>query len=336
MRLKQIIFAISMLSGILQPVLATNSANDILIAVRAHSGKPAAMKQWGPTIDYLNQALPSYRFVMTPYTSLKRQLADAKANRFHFLLTNPATYAELELTVGARALLTLINNRRGSAQTRFGSVIFTHVEHTDILSIQDLKHKDFVAVNPLGFGGWRVGLKILKDHGIDPETDFASLKFTGKQPAVVEAIRDKKAHAGIVRTDMLERMASKGQLDLRLVRILNQQSTPDFPFFHSSPLYPEWPFAVMPQTSKELAEQVKQALLKIERTDPAAKAGKYMGWSLALDYHPVKQLLGELGVAPFTDEKPDQLMAYLLLGLSTLLLILYAVRHYTNKRSRRK
>lgn len=316
--------------GLIQPEPANTGNDEIRIAVRAHSGENQAAKKWDPTVDYLNQVLPQHRFVMVPYTSLKQQLADAKANKFHFILTNPATYVELEVSMGTRAMLTLINNRRGTAQTRFGSVIFTHAEHTDILEIKDMKGKDFLAANPIGFGGWRIGLKILKEHGIDPESDFTSLGFTGSQPAVVEAVMNKKAHAGIVRTDMLERLAGKGKLDLRNIRILNQQSTPGFPFFHSTRLYPEWPFAVMPNTSTELAEQVKQALLKLNATYPAAKAGKYVGWAPALDYRPVKNLLRDINVAPFAGEKPDVMIFYILPGMLALFIVFYAFKRYSN------
>lgn len=317
----------------MQPVLASPGNDEIRVAVRAHAGEQQAIKKWGPTIDYLNQTLPQYRFVMLPYINIKQQLVDAKAQRFHFFLTNPSTYVELEVNAGASAMLTLINNRRDTAQTRFGSVIFTHVGQADILDIRDLKGKNFLAVSPLGFGGWRVGLKVLKDHGIDPVTDFASLKFTGNQYAVVKAIINKKAHAGMVRTDMLERLADKGEINLRNIRILNQQSTPNFPFFHSTQLYPEWPFAVMPHTSKELAEQVKQALLKLNASFPAAKAGKYVGWALALDYRPVKNLLQDIGVSPFSKEKPALLIFFVLLGLGTLFIAFYIFKRYSDNRA---
>jgi len=311
----------------------SGQAEEIRIAVRAHAGEQHAIKKWQATIDYLNQALPAHHFTMIPYTSLKQQLADARASRFQFLLTNPATYVELEADVGAKAILTLINNRHGTAQTRFGSVIFTHVENTDILEIKDLRGKDFLAVNPLGFGGWRVGLKVLKEQGIEPHSDFASLQFAGKQPKVVAAVRDKKVHAGMVRTDMLERMADQGKVDLRNLRILNQQTTPDFPFFHSSALYPEWPFARMPAASAKLTEQIKQALLKIDRTHPAAITGKYMGWTPALDYTPVKILLMELGISPFAAKSPARKIFYWLIALSALFIVLYAFYQQRNKKT---
>lgn len=73
---------------LLLPVTKASLAEEILIAVRAHAGEQRAITKWQPSIDYLNQSLPEYRFVMLPYTSLKQQLADAKLNRFHFVLTN--------------------------------------------------------------------------------------------------------------------------------------------------------------------------------------------------------------------------------------------------------
>lgn len=316
---------------LLLPVTHDVVAQEFRVAVLAYAGKQHAVNSWGPTIDYLNQTLPQHHFEMILYTSLNKQLDDARRKKFDFLLTNPSTYVELEASGDARAILTLINDRNGTAQTRFGSVIFTHIDHTDILQLRDLKGKNFMAVNRLAFGGWRVGLKVLQDHGIDPDADFASLLFDARQPDVVRAVLDKRVHAGMVRTDMLEQLAKKGDIDLRTVRILNQQSTPGFPFFHSSALYPEWPFAVMPETPPESAEQVKQTLLKISNTHPAALAGKYMGWTEALDYQPVRDLLRDVGVAPFAGHKTDMRLIFLLSGLSVLFVALYAFSRYSSK-----
>ena len=109
------------------------------VAVRTHSGIETGLAQWQPTIDYLNQSLPGLRFQMVPYPKLAQQLEDARRQRFQFLLTNPATYVEIRQAVGARALVTLINKRHHSAQSRFGSVIFTRADRDDILDIADLK-----------------------------------------------------------------------------------------------------------------------------------------------------------------------------------------------------
>ena len=331
MYLQSTIFLCIALLGLGHTGHVSGKVDTVPVAVRANAGEAQALQQWGATIEYLNQAVPGHQFVIQPYASITQQLKDANDKKFAFLLTNPATYVELEASHGAKAVLTLINNRNNTAQTRFGSVIFTHIDNTDILRLEDLRGKDFVAVNPLGFGGWRVGLKVLLDHGIQPDKDFASLSFAGKQPAAVEAVLAKKVHAGIVRTDMLERLSKEGKVNLRNVRILNQQHTEGFPFFHSTPLYPEWPFAVMPHAPPQLAEQVKQALLKLDKTHPAAQAGKYIGWTEALDYRPVKQLLTDLGIEPFADNKANTLFVYILPVVLILLIAFYVLNKYIRK-----
>lgn len=326
--------AIILLFGTSAPAASNwTGGHTLQVAVFAHSGIQHAVQQWGPTIDYLNASLPHYRFVLRPYTSLEQQLADAGTRKYHFLLTNPAAYVQLQDRHGARALLTLVNDRNGTAQPRFGSVIFTHIDDSDILSLRDLKGKDFIAVHPLGFGGWRAGLKVLRDHGLNPRSDFHSLRFAGAQPAVVHAVLQKKVHAGMVRTDMLERLARNGDISLRNIRVLNPQSTPDFPFFHSSPLYPEWPFAAMAGTSPALGEEVKQVLLKLTTPHAAARAGQYVGWIPALDYQPVRELLIDIGTPALTDPgATTRLPLWLILsGLLLMLLVMAVLRRQTGR-----
>jgi len=50
---------------ILFPVLIF--AHNITIAVDAIHGKEVALKNWQPTIDYLNKKLPKYRFKLYPF-----------------------------------------------------------------------------------------------------------------------------------------------------------------------------------------------------------------------------------------------------------------------------
>ncbi|MDH5408493.1 MAG: phosphate/phosphite/phosphonate ABC transporter substrate-binding protein [Gammaproteobacteria bacterium] len=324
----KVVLVLCLLFGIEKSVVAKNK-NDYVVAVRAHVSEQRAIKKWGPTIEWLNQTIPGSNFTLKPYTSLKQQIADAREKRFDFLLTNPATYVELEAAVAAQALLTLVNNRVGTAQTRFGSVIFTHIDNTDILTLSDLKGRSFVGVNPIGFGGWRVGLLEMKNQGIYPEKDFSDLQFSGNQPDTVYAVLNKKFDAGIVRTDMLERLASKGKIDLNHFRVLNPQQHADFPFFCSSALYPEWPFAVMPHVDKNLTNLVTASLLKITKEDKAAITGKYMGWTRALSYEPVKNLLKTLELGPYknsglmTTKNTNLLIAGIVLFIGLLSLYLY-------------
>jgi ABC-type phosphate/phosphonate transport system substrate-binding protein len=275
-------------------------AAEYRVGIRAKSGIDHAISQWQATIDTLNQQIPEHRFILTPILKLEEVTAAAGRGDIEFVLTNPSSYIEIESLHGAKALLTLNNKRAGRGQDRFGTVIFTHAKHTDIIDLKDLKGKTVMGVSEPAFGGWRVAWLEFLRQGLDPYRDFKQLLFAEDriQPTVVYAVRDGKADAGVVRTDQLERMEAAGLIDMRFFRILNNQDIKDFPFFLSTPLYPEWPFAVMPGVPDNVTQKVKAALLAINADSEAANNGEYVGWLPPLDYGPVRELMQRLQVGP--------------------------------------
>jgi two-component system sensor histidine kinase/response regulator len=275
-------------------------ADEIRIGLRANRGAEIGLERWQPTADYLSQAIPGHHFVMVPF-EINSQLNQAVSRgEFEFVLTNPAAHVEQRLRYGVSPIATLVNKRKGEAYTRFGSVVFTRAERNDITSFQDLKGKKFMAADEIGFGGWRVAWREMAAKGIDPFRDFRVMSFAGGiQQAVVSAVREGIVDAGSVRTDMLERMAQNGEINLDEFKVIEPRKTANFGFLHSTRLYPEWPFAKLEQTSDELASQVAAALYKLTPDSEAAKAGKYMGWIVPLDYAPVDELLKELRVGPY-------------------------------------
>lgn len=275
-------------------------ADEIKIGLRAHRGAEIGLKRWQPTAEYLNEKIPEHTFVFVPFeiNSLLNQAVSR--NEFHFVLSNPASFIEYKVRYGASPVATLINKRKNQGYTRFGSVIFTRADRDDINSFEDLKGKTFLGVDEQGFGGWRVTWHELLAKGIDPYKDFKQLSFAGGiQPNVVYAVRDGKFDAGTVRTDMLERMAESGKIQLDTFKVLEPKEIKNFGFFHSTTLYPEWPFAKLNHTSDELARRVAAALYNIPAESQAAIAGKYVGWTVPLDYQPVDDLLKDLRVGPY-------------------------------------
>jgi len=281
----------------------TVQANEYRVAIRAHNGIENAKLKWQPTLDYLSKSIPEHTFTLVPVVDLKNITAGVANDEYSFVLTNPSSYVEISKLHNARALVTLNNKRGNSGQTHFGSVIFIQSARDDINILDDLKGKSLMAVTSQGFGGWRVAWFELLKNNIDPFSDLQSVLYTksSQQRDVVYAVRDGKADAGIVRTDMLERMSEEGLIDLRYFRILNSQTTIGFPFFHSTLLYPEWPFAATKKVSQEVVKKVKNALLNIPEDNSAAIAGKYIGWVPALDYSSVDELMKKLQVGPYAD-----------------------------------
>ena len=273
----------------------------INIGVLALRGEERTMKMWTPTANYLTESIPGYTFNIVPLDNTN--MAEAvRTKTIDFVLSNPASYATLEATHGVSRIATLRNRRLGKIYTKFGALIFTRADRNDITSLSDLRGKKFMAVHPNAFGGWWMALKTLKDHGISPENEFKQIIFNGlPQDNIVIAVRDGVADAGTVRTDIIERMAQEGKINLKDFRILNPISSPDFPFAHSTELYPEWAFATTKHTPQKLAQRVTIALLSLPEDHAIPRAANSAGWTVPLDYQPVHVLMQNLKVGPYTN-----------------------------------
>ncbi|MDH5387576.1 MAG: phosphate/phosphite/phosphonate ABC transporter substrate-binding protein [Gammaproteobacteria bacterium] len=280
-------------------------AEEYIVTVRAKNGIEASIEKWQPTVDYLSRTVKGgHSFKLKPVVSLGEIIQQASRGEFDFLLTNPSSFVEVEQRYGAKALVTLKNKRVNLAQSVFGSVIFTHVKNTDILNVKDLQGKTLMAVSEPAFGGWRVAWLEMLTLGFDPYRELKTLMFAENktQPEVVFAVRDGKADAGVVRTDQLERMEASGKIDMRYFRVLNNKNNKNFPFFLSTDLYPEWPFAVMKNVPADVAQEVKQKLGLLTAESSAARSGKYISWVPPLDYASVDRLMQRLKVGSYAEK----------------------------------
>lgn len=320
---------------------AVSDIRQIRIGVLAFRGHDLAFKMWYPTATYLKESIPDHDFIIVPLT-LDNIGKKVKRGEVDFVLTNSASYAELESNFGITRIATLRNRRAGGVYTRFGALILTRADNEDIQTIADLKGKSFMAVHPDAFGGWWMAWRELKLQGINPEDDFEKIEYSGfPQDKIVYAVRDGKIDAGTVRTDLLERMARSGKINLKNFRVLNAQQTEKFPFAHSTRLYPEWPFAIVKHTASELSQRVAIALLQMPADSNAASAARSAGWTVPLDYQPVHDLMKELHVGPYskTDKITvsdifDQYWNYILISM-LVIVILVAVTFNTLKLNRK-
>lgn len=273
------------------------SADTIKIGLRAHHGIDKSMQLWKKTADYLSEKIPEHKFVMVPFVGLTELMIEAEDNQFDFVLTNPSSYVEMELNLGASAILTLRNKRQNNPYSKFGAVIFTRKDNHEINEIKDLKDKVFIAVSKPAFGGWRVAVRELLEEGFDVYKEAKHVSFSGGiQQDVVNIVRLGNADVGVVRTDMLERMDASGVIKFDDFKIINKKVSESFPFALSTQLYPEWAFVKMKKTSSELSKKVALALLTITSDHPAAITGKYVGWTVPEDYRPVHNLMKDLGI----------------------------------------
>jgi phosphate/phosphite/phosphonate ABC transporter binding protein len=280
---------------------AKDSQNQVRIGVLAKRGSERCLAKWVPTAEYLSKEISGHSFKIIPL-NFEEIIQAVEGGEVDFVLANSSIYVELEAFYGVSRIATLKNRVLGNVHTSFGGVIFRKACRDDINGLDDLKGKTFMAVKGNSFGGWRMGWYEMKQKGIDPYRDFKELLFGGTHDAVVYAVRDEKVDAGTVRSDTLERMVSEGKIRLQDFRVLGDHTGKDnAPFLHSTRLYPEWPMARVKHTSQKLAEEVAVALLNMPPDCPAAKAANCAGWTIPLNYQPVRDCLKELRVGPYKD-----------------------------------
>lgn len=273
---------------------------EVRIGVLSHRGDVVTRAMWGPTADYLSAIIPGHHFTIHP---LKFDEVNpvVDAGKVDFVLVNPGIYVNLEVKYRVSRIATLYNRRNNVPYKIFGGVIFTRKDHPEINTLEDLRGHSFMAVYSTSLGGFQMAMREMLASGIDPYRDLKSLEFGGIHDLVVMSVLHGDVDVGTVRTDILERMASAGTIDIDDFHIINPRQEPEFPFALSTRLYPEWPFSKVAHTADSLAQEVAVALLQMPHDHHAALAGKYAGWTIPLDYQPVHELFRELKLPPYQD-----------------------------------
>ena len=270
------------------------------IGVLASRSKENCSREWSETARYLAQTIKSCSFEILPlaYDEINAAVEEKKID---FLICNPVIYVELAQNSDMERLATLKRLYAGKTVCVYGSVIFARSDAAGITDIADLRKKSFMAVAQNSFGGWLMALRELKEASIDPYTDFSRLHFRGSQETVVGAVRDGRVAAGAVSSGVLERMARDGTIKLSDFKILNRDRyhDGDFPFAHSTRLYPEWAFSKLEHTPEDIAEKVTLALLGMPHSSPAAQAAGSAGWTYPGSYKAVEDCLNAVQYGPY-------------------------------------
>jgi|GEM_PF-2403440 len=280
----------------------TNTHNkQLTIGVLAFRAKDITEKRWQSLAEQLSTEISGYHFRIIPlnYSELEQAVIEETID---FVLTNTAHHIFLQSLFQTVPLATLENWIDQKAVRQFGGVIFTLAKNNEINSLQDLKNKTFAAVKKGSLGGYLAAKGELMSAGINTESFFSKLTFSGMpHDQVVLMVANGEVEAGTVRAGVLESMAKSGKINLNDFKILNVKTSSEyFPYLHSTGLYPEWPFSKLHNVELEIAKQVSLALLKQPLT--VTTTGHYYKWNIPLDYKPINQLLKTLKIRPFDHE----------------------------------
>lgn len=116
------------------------SSENVTIGILAFRSKAETLKEWQPTADYLHQKEPDYDFVILPlnYPEINEAVRN---NKLDFVITNSGHYVYLEKKYRISRIATMQRHKNGQWLDRFGGVIFTRTERSDITTLADIKNK---------------------------------------------------------------------------------------------------------------------------------------------------------------------------------------------------
>lgn len=337
---RYVLFLSAFLSWAMLAVSSAQALEPVRIGVLAFRPKTQTLAQWQPLVTVLKLSMPDRDFVVEPMVLPEMEQA-IQSRRIDFVMTNPGHYILMSRRYGLGApLATMIGQEAGKAASAFGGVIFTLANRDDIQTLEDLNQKTIAAVSVDSMGGYQVQAYELfrRDIKLEP----AQMLYTGMpQDQTVDRVLNKKADAAFVRTGVLEKMAREGKLDLSAIKVINPQHLPGFPQALSTRLYPEWPFAPLPNTDPGLSRRVAAALLLLEDLGQVTHAMDIRGFGVPADYSPVEEMLRDLRAPPF-DKAPiftwhdvwARYQAWIVLLFSAFgLVLLLGARLYLSRRN---
>ncbi|MDJ0570650.1 MAG: phosphate/phosphite/phosphonate ABC transporter substrate-binding protein [Pleurocapsa sp. MO_192.B19] len=175
-------------------------------------------------------------------------------------------------------LVAYIDKRTG--RPWYTSVIVANSEK-GIKEIADLSGKRVGFVNPSSTSGYLVPVAHLKSNNIDPEQDFAELKYTGSHNKNAAALESGELDAiGINKPTYLKALKS-GQLPSEKYQVL----------WESDPI-PNAPIVISKQLPADLKSNLQRALINAPQDLAALSGAKSDGYTLVQDrdYEPIRNL----------------------------------------------
>jgi diguanylate cyclase (GGDEF)-like protein/PAS domain S-box-containing protein len=299
------LFCYLLLSSVLMlylPAKASEKGSDkqqVRIGMLTFRDKAEAARRWQPLFDYLNQRLPTYHFEAN-YLFINEAEKAVQEKSFQFIFTNPSHYVLLTHHFNfSSPLATLVNEEGGIPVSVFGGLIVTRADRQDINQLVDVKNKKIAIASHESFGGFQMQALELQNAGIDPFHELNLLEVGMPQLNVLLALQKGEADVAFVRTGELENAIKQGKIKSDSFKLIDAQLRPPYPFLSSTRLYPEWPFAALPDTNIDLAREVTAALLSLPHHGDLAKGLAIEGFTIPNDYQSINDLLYRLHLPPY-------------------------------------
>jgi phosphonate transport system substrate-binding protein len=127
-------------------------------------------------------------------------------------------------------------------------------------TLADLKGKNFAFGSPSSTSGHLMPRYFLQQAGIQPDTDFKAVAFSGAHDATVAFVASGRAEAGVLNASVWDKLNEAANPNAAKVRVLA-----------TTPPYYDYNWTVRPGLEPALTKKLTEAFLKLDAAKPEMK-----------------------------------------------------------------
>ena len=224
----------------------------IRVGVLPGENRDALRDQFGPLLTYLgSETGVTYELVLhDSYEEFQQAFERRKVDLGWF---GGYTFANVYRSSGA---VPLVSRSRDSRFTSYFLVRTDNSAH----DLNVMRGRRFAFGSRLSTSGHLMPRFLLQNRGIDPESFFREIRFTGAHDRTAMAVRDGEVDLGVANGSIIDTMYASGKLDPREVRILRV-----------TPPFMDYVWACQPHLEPQFRSRLIDAFLDLSVHTPAHK-----------------------------------------------------------------
>jgi phosphonate transport system substrate-binding protein len=209
------------------------------------------MRIYAPFAEYLQREI-GIPVQFTPVVDYAATVEGMAANKLDLVWFGGLTHVQARIRTNNTAYAIAMREE----DLQFKSVFITN-PHANIKSLQELKGKTFAFGSAGSTSGHTMPRYFLLKVGLVPEQDFSKFSFSGAHDATALWVQSERVDAGALNFSVWEKLVDTKKVDTAQVFV-----------FWTTPPYVDYNWTVRGDLDKGLVERIKQAFLKLDRSNP--------------------------------------------------------------------
>ena len=207
-------------------------------------------RKFAPLGDYL-AAKTGMKVVFTPVSDYAAVVESLATGKLDMAWLGGFTYVQAKIRTHGTAIPLVQRAEDAKFTSRFITA------NPDIKTLADLKGKSFAFGAPSSTSGSLMPRFYLQQAGLNPETDFKNVAFSGAHDATVAFVASGKVEAGVLNTSVWDKLVEQKKVDTSKVHV-----------FATTPPYFDYNWTVRGDLDPALIQKLKDAFLALDPANP--------------------------------------------------------------------